>query len=69
MHYVHLLMHFKVTTRMALNLELVTAAGLLESTFLVEFCNLWSCKEWCMLYPGWVQFDGYWNADHTLTTI
>ena len=32
MYYVlYLLMHSKVTTRMALNLEFVTAAGLLES--------------------------------------
>ena len=31
-----LLMHSKVTTRTALNLELVTVVGLLESTFLVE---------------------------------
>ena len=40
MHYTHLLMHSKVTTRTVLNPELVTANGLLESAICYTLSGL-----------------------------
>ena len=31
----------------------------------VEFL---SHEECCMLYPGWIEYDGFWNADHNILT-
>ena len=45
MHYAHLLIHSKVTTRMALSLELMTADGLLEFTELVKFTIMYNNYE------------------------
>ena len=48
MHCTHLLMRSKVTIRMALNLELLTATGSLESTFSVE---LWYYIIFTIFWP------------------
>ena len=45
MHYAHLLIHSKVTTRTALSLELVTADDLLEFTELVKFTIMYNNYE------------------------
>lgn len=73
MHYIHLLMHSKVTTRTALNLELVTANGSLEFILVKFWCcihNLWSYSiKYCQLYPCWIQLYGHWYADHTFAAV
>lgn len=68
----HLLMCSKVTTRLALNLELVTVISSLESTnYNITALYLQLLDLYYVLCSCWVQLqiDGHWNVDHTLTTI
>ena len=68
----HLLIHFNITTRMVLNLELMTADGLLH---LLSWSNcsylhnLWIIRRYDLLHSDWNKLDFPWNIDDSLTAI